>query len=1271
SIGDYAFYDCSSLKNVTIGRSVTSIGNYAFASDTNLTQVNYNADSCILVGTGIFSGCSNIKTLHIGNNVKMIPTKIFIFRNFQKLDSLIIGNSVKTIEDSIFKGCTNLRSVTIGNSVTSIGVDAFYGCNSLIRANYTGTIGQWCNIDFGNSFANPITYSQNLNINNQRVSYLNIQNMNNTIKPYAFYNCKGLNSVTISDSVSQIGDSAFYGCTGLTKTDYMGTIEQWMRIDFKDCYANPITYSRYLNINNIRITNIDIPNTIDTIKPYVFYNCSLNSIIFRRANTIVDTNAFKGVSKSTSIQIPCGSSSWYASQLVGFYNLREITPYIYTVQTQNSTMGFVQTQTTPTCNNSNTLTFSATAYNDSAYVFTHWSDGDSNSQRTIMLTQDTALVANFSPWYRFTVKNAVGGYVSIASRPTMYNPQAVISATARQGFHFAKWSDGDTTNPRTLTIERDTNLTALFDTNTHYVSFAVNDTTLGRITGATNGMYKYFTRITVSAQANYGYHFTKWSNGYTSNPLTIVVYGDLNFSAIFDTNTYSITLTAQDDTMGTVKGSGTYKYLSTANLFADAKYDYRFIAWSDGDTNARRTMVVERDSSLVARFSKWYNFFVYPEDTAKGLVQVLTPPSQSNPQATFVAYPNAGYEFDHWSDGNTQNPRSLTVTKDTTVLVAYFSVSVPQRYSFVVVSEDTSKGTVQIITQPTQSNPQATFVALPQTGYMFERWSDGNTQNPRTLTVTQDTILIAYFTTPPAQWYNFSVLSEDTNKGTVQIVTQPTQSNPQATIVAIPGIGYVFDHWSDGNTQNPRTLTVTQDSVLIAFFASSSQQWYNFVVLSQDTAKGSVQVLTQPTYSNPQATFVALPQTGYMFERWSDGNTQNPRSLTVTQDTILIAYFTISTQWYNFSVVSEDTSKGTVQIVTQPTQANPQSTIVALPNTGYEFSRWSDGNTQNPRTLTITQDSVLIAYFTASVQQWYNFVVLSQDTAKGFVRVLSQPTKDNPQAIFVATPQTGYMFEQWSDGNTQNPRTLTVTQDTILVAYFAPSSQPWQNFIVVSENINKGTIQMILQPTQDNPQAIFKALPNMGYEFSHWSDGDTQSYRSLMVTQDSILIAYFNPKFVRSIDTNQGNIQMLKQPTPENPEAIVYAMPKPGYVFSHWEDRIAGQPVHKDGDYNTDNPRTVIYTEDLLLIAHWVPETSIKNAKLSEEMIKVFPNPAKEQFTISGLEQPTNIQLVNTIGQVVKRFDNVTESIIVDVSDLSKGIYFVKVGNRIRKLVVE
>ena len=79
-IGDSAFYWCSGLTEVTIGNSVTSIGNSAFRGCAGLTTVNFNATNCTFMGSSnypVFANCSNLSTLNIGENVTNIPNYAF------------------------------------------------------------------------------------------------------------------------------------------------------------------------------------------------------------------------------------------------------------------------------------------------------------------------------------------------------------------------------------------------------------------------------------------------------------------------------------------------------------------------------------------------------------------------------------------------------------------------------------------------------------------------------------------------------------------------------------------------------------------------------------------------------------------------------------------------------------------------------------------------------------------------------------------------------------------------------------------------------------------------------------------------------------------------------------------------------------------------------------------------------------------------------------------------------------------------------------------
>ena len=135
-LGEYAFRNCTALTNITIPNSVTSIGSSAFYHCSSLT-------------------------------------------------SITIPDSVTSIGSSAFNNCSSLTSITIPDSVTSIGSSAFYYCSSL-EAVYITDIEAWCNISFSSYYSNPLCHADNLYLNGELVTELEIPESVTSIGDYAF-----------------------------------------------------------------------------------------------------------------------------------------------------------------------------------------------------------------------------------------------------------------------------------------------------------------------------------------------------------------------------------------------------------------------------------------------------------------------------------------------------------------------------------------------------------------------------------------------------------------------------------------------------------------------------------------------------------------------------------------------------------------------------------------------------------------------------------------------------------------------------------------------------------------------------------------------------------------------------------------------------------------------------------------------------------------------------------------------------------------------------
>ena len=161
-----AFYNCSSLTNITIPDSVTSIDNEAFYGCASLTSVII-PNSVTDIGYNAFRDCTGLTSVTIPNRLTRINNNVFY--NCTGLTSITIGNGVTIISDSVFGNCTRLTSVTIPDSVTGIGTAAFE-------------------------------------------------------------NCTGLMSATIGKGVKSIGSNVFRGCSNLTSITFNGTKAQWNAI---------------------------------------------------------------------------------------------------------------------------------------------------------------------------------------------------------------------------------------------------------------------------------------------------------------------------------------------------------------------------------------------------------------------------------------------------------------------------------------------------------------------------------------------------------------------------------------------------------------------------------------------------------------------------------------------------------------------------------------------------------------------------------------------------------------------------------------------------------------------------------------------------------------------------------------------------------------------------------------------------------------------------------------------------------------------------------
>ena len=311
SIGNSAFYGCSGLTSITIPISVTSIGIETFRYCSRLTTITI-PEGVTSIGYGAFRDCSNLQTITIPASVTNIDGEAFegcsgllsvtadpkwaarfystrafsftvadgvtsigdlAFSGCSRLTSISIPDSVTSIGALAFDGCSGLTSVTIPNSVTSIGDGAFTGCSRLTSVT--------ADPKWGRCFASAANFAFTIP---DGVTY---------IENGAFYHCFGLTSVTIPNSVVEIGEDAFSDCTQVENVMIPGR--------FKLSSVFPLEYAYPPVLTNVVIS----PGSTFIAQEAFYRGCSsVLSVAIPDGVTSIGSFAFVGCTGLKTIEIP-------------------------------------------------------------------------------------------------------------------------------------------------------------------------------------------------------------------------------------------------------------------------------------------------------------------------------------------------------------------------------------------------------------------------------------------------------------------------------------------------------------------------------------------------------------------------------------------------------------------------------------------------------------------------------------------------------------------------------------------------------------------------------------------------------------------------------------------------------------------------------------------------------------------------------------------------------------------------------------------------------
>ena len=507
----------------------------------------------------------------------------------------------------------------------------------------------------------------------------------------------------------------------------------------------------------------------------------------------------------------------------------------------------------------------------------------------------------------------------------------------------------------------------------------------------------------------------------SNNPYSFIVSEEANYVAHFQTQSYSITATAEPSDAGSVSGGGNFTYGQTCNLTATANTGYVFANWTKNgtqvSTNPNYSFVVTESASYVAHFQEQsYTITATANPTNGGAVSGggnFTYGQTCNLTATA----NTGYDFVKWTKNGTQvstNPNySFTVTGNA-AYVAHFQA---QSYTITATVDPNNGGSV-IGAGNYNYGQTCNLTATANPGYSFVNWTKNgvqvSTNTNYSFTVTENATYVAHF---QEQSYTITATADPNDGGSVSgggVFNYGQTCNLTATA----NTGYVFANWTKNGTQVSTnanySFVVTESASYVAHF---QEQSYTITATANPTNGGAASGGGNFTYGQT-CNLTATANTGYDFVKWTRNGTQvstNPNySFTVIENATYVAHF--QAQSYTINATADPNDGGSVNGSGNYTYGQT-CILTATSNTSYTFVNWTENGAQvssSPSyTFTVTSSRNLIAHFAQNT-----FVITATAGPNGNINPSGNVVVvDGGNQSFEIIPNVGYeVFEVLVDG---------------------------------------------------------------------------------------------------------------------------------------------------------------------------------------------------------------------------------------------------------------
>ena len=531
-----------------------------------------------------------------------------------------------------------------------------------------------------------------------------------------------------------------------------------------------------------------------------------------------------------------------------------------------------------------------------------------------------------------------------------------------------------------------------------------------------------------------------------------------------------------------------YETGTQVTLTANPNDGYEFEAWSDGNTNARRTIVMNKDYNLTATFriidipANHYTLTLTCDEG--GLVSKSPDLAyyEENASVTISATANEGYKFVQWSDGNTNAIRVVTMNQNYTLHATFIA-----QYTLTITSSEGGTVSKNPDYELYDAGTQVTLTAQPNEGFEFVQWSDENTDVQRTIVMDKNYELNATFTRTPTEYdiQNLAVTSSNLNITTRWksiatrfeiVVTDTTQTVVHAEKIDAYEDNKVYKYKAPKYT----TYTITVKPLdaadnQIGIEASKSitlVRKYSLNIYTEYGGTVNEEVNGEYT-AGTSVEIIATPNNGYRFLEWSDGDQNAKRTLIMDQDYDLMATFKrIPT--YTLEVFEGENGLANIPAGSYTYQENEVVQLTPIPNDGYLFDHWvvnGVNDTNETITLTMTQNYSVYPVCVAIPIPTYTLTILPGEFGKANMAVGTYTYNEGEKVTLLPVADADYLFDQWvvnGEAIADSVLVLDMVKDYEVMPTFVPNQVAVENiFDGITIRVEHRTIMIEATQTQD------------------------------------------------------------------------------------------------------------------------------------------------------------------------------------------------------------